>query len=440
VSPGARKTTTKEPSTGGRAGRKPGAAVTARTSLAVVLFTDIEASTALKRTVAKRADEPAFQHLRQRHDEIVASVIARDGGGQVVKWTGDGVLALFPTPSVAVERALEIQEQIRRHPPLGVRIGIDLGEVRVESRGRTVTDVFGAHVDGAARAMSLADGGHICVTAPVHQDAFNWITKSKIAWKKHGLYRAKAGEPPLDVYEPYNANQDRPMRKLRGERAEPAAAKRAGPVAARPAKDEHRMTLIRPWEAVARDGREFAENGAGTMYWFKVPLGGLSYPDGFRHFLQPALENERIGRVRLVLDATNPTVQEIWAKAVLPLLHGWTDERTPSARWQEEPDRGSVWFQVDGGRERQLAWVFVDLSAEFTPCFKLLVDDPDDPEVAEESAQIFLSTANRMVRLDDGTQHQIRIPDAVLRVSAGSDAALMHALNAVANQWDSLFW
>jgi hypothetical protein len=99
-----------------------------------------------------------------------------------------------------------------------------------------------------------------------------------------------------------------------------------------------------------------------------------------------------------------------------------------------------VWFQVDGGRERQLAWVFVDLSAEFTPCFKLLVDDPDDPEVAEESAQIFLSTANRLVRLDDGTQHQIRIPDAVLRVSAGSDAALMHALNAVANQWDSLFW
>ena len=113
MSPGARKTTTKEPSTRGRASRKPAAAVTARTSLAVVLFTDIEASTALKRTVAKRADEHAFQHLRERHDEIVARVIGRDGGGQVVKWTGDGVLALFPTPSVAVERALEIQEQIR---------------------------------------------------------------------------------------------------------------------------------------------------------------------------------------------------------------------------------------------------------------------------------------------------------------------------------------
>jgi hypothetical protein len=33
----------------------------------------------------------------------------------------------------------------------------------------------------------------------------------------------------------------------------------------------------------------------------------------------------------------------------------------------------------------------------------------------------------------------IRIPDAVLRVRAGRHEALLHALNGVANQWDSLF-
>ncbi len=415
------------------------------TSLAVVLFTDMEASTTLKRTVAARSDEHAYQHLRERHDDLVADVITRDGAGEVVKWTGDSVLALFRTPSTAVERALAIQEEIRKHPPLNVRIGIDMGEVRVTSAAGRITDVFGAHVDGAARAMALADGGHVCVTAPVHQDAFNWITKSKIAWKKHGLYRAKGGDPPLDVYEPYNANQDRPMRRLRGERIEPKP-KAAGTVTAGVRKKDeapiegHRLQLIRPWEAVARDGHDFAVTGAGTMYWFKVPLGGLSYPDGFRHFLQPGLENERIGKIRFVLDSTNPTVAQVWDKAVVPLLHRWADQRSVSSRWEEDPDRGSVWFEVPGGRERQLAWVFVDLSAEFTPCFKLFVDDPDDPVVAEESAQIFLSTANRMIRLDDGSQHQIRIPDAVLRVRAGSDSALMHALNAVANQWDSLFW
>ena len=45
-----------------------------------------------------------------------------------------------------------------------------------------------------------------------------------------------------------------------------------------------------------------------------------------------------------------------------------------------------------------------------------------------------------MARLADGTNHSIRIPDAVLRVHAGHHEALLHALNAVANQWDSLFW
>jgi hypothetical protein len=57
-----------------------------------------------------------------------------------------------------------------------------------------------------------------------------------------------------------------------------------------------------------------------------------------------------------------------------------------------------------------------------------------------QSAQIFLSTAQGMVRLADGTQRMIRIPDAVLRIRAGRHEALLHALNAVANQWDSLFW
>jgi hypothetical protein len=81
-----------------------------------------------------------------------------------------------------------------------------------------------------------------------------------------------------------------------------------------------------------------------------------------------------------------------------------------------------------------------DLSLEFTPCFKLFVDDPDREQVADQTAQIFLSTANRMARLADGTNHSIRIPDAVLRVHPGHHEALLHALNAVANQWDSLFW
>jgi hypothetical protein len=116
----------------------------------------------------------------------------------------------------------------------------------------------------------------------------------------------------------------------------------------------------------------------------------------------------------------------------------WARQVDSSFELQEDEHRGQVVVKANGGKV--LGWVFVDLSTEFTPCFKLFVDDPDRPEVAEHSAQIFLSTANRMVRLADGSQRMIRIPDAVLRVRSGRHEALLHALNAVANQWDSLFW
>lgn len=416
------------------------------TALAVVLFEDMERSTAIKRAITRRADEYSYQELRKEHDAILTEIITRDGAGDIVKWTGDGLIALFRAPSLAVERAVEIQDRLHAHPQIKARIGIDMGEVRLEFADDRAADVFGAHVDSAARVMSLVDGGHICVTTPVYRDAFNWITKSRIAWKRHGLYRAKPGEPPYEVYQPYNANRQRAMRKLRGEKVEEVAAAKPAKVSAPlvPAADErgtreHGLEIIRPWEAVARDGRDFAERGAGTMYWFKVPLGGLSYPDGFRVFLQPALENERIGRVRFILDSANSAVVDIWDGVVLPFARGWAEGCGCLVAEDVEPDRGTLRFNGKTGRERQLAWVFVDLSTEFTPCFKLFVDDPDSDRVAEQTAQIFLSTAARVIRLADGSQHTIRIPDAVLRVRAGGDDALLHALNAVANQWDSLF-
>src|SRR4029450_187680 len=161
-----------------------------------------------------------------------------------------------------------------------------------------------------------------------------------------------------------------------------------------------------PWEAVARDGRDFAEKGAGTMYWFKVPLGGLSYPGGFRHFLQPALDNPRIGKIRFVLDQSNGAVAEIWKALVLPMASDWANQVDSSFELQQEEDRGQLIVKANG--DKVLGWVFVDLSTEFTPCFKLFVDDPDRPEVAEHSAQIFLSTANRMVRPADRSQPLIR--------------------------------
>ncbi|MDA1188441.1 MAG: hypothetical protein O2854_02000 [Chloroflexi bacterium] len=196
------------------------------------------------------------------------------------------------------------------------------------------------------------------------------------------------------------------------------------------------LRLVRPWEAVARDGRDFAEKGAGMMYWFKVPLGGICYPEGFRSFLQPALMNENISKIRFILDAANPLYYQIWHEQVLPLQAEWA-EKEGREFTLDAGDMGGKFSEAGGAKS--VEWVFIDLSAEFSPCFKLFVDDPDNNMPVHPDAQIFLSTAQRQVRFKDGSFSAIRIPDAILRVGDQDDQALLHALNSLANQWDPLF-
>ena len=169
-----------------------------------------------------------------------------------------------------------------------------------------------------------------------------------------------------------------------------------------------RLRIIRPWEAVARDGREFARQGVGIMYWFRVPLGGICHPGGFRNSLQPALDNPRISTVRFVLDSSAPAGQQAWDGLVIPLLHAWAKRSDREIALDRHDDGGRLVEQVEG--TTLLTWVATDLSEEFSPSFKLLVDDPDMDELGESQAQIFLSTVTRNVRLSDGTRRTIRIP------------------------------
>ncbi|MDA1348126.1 MAG: adenylate/guanylate cyclase domain-containing protein [Chloroflexi bacterium] len=403
------------------------------TSVLVIFFDDMRESTALKAGLTEKTDEHTFQKLRQEHDSLLTEIITRGDAGQVVKSTGDGLLAVFYKPSIAVERAVEIQERLHGHPHLSVRIGMDMGEVCGEYVGDELTDVFGRHVDWAARATTLADGGHISVTRSVYIDAFSWLTKSRIAWEEHGAYIAKPGEPPLDIFEPYNANITQPLSELRGTKVEALA--KAPSQKSEPSAPKQ-LRLVRPWEAVARDGRDFAEKGGGMMYWFKVPLGGICYAEGFRSFLAPALENQRITKIRFLLDSSIPIYQEIWNGLVLPLLVEWATKENRAFVVEELEGAGRFYEE---STNKRVEWVMVDLSAELSPCFKLFVDDPDNNIDVESEAQIFLSSASRTVRLGNGALGFVRIPDAVLRIGTQDDEALIHTLNSLSNQWDALF-
>jgi class 3 adenylate cyclase len=191
------------------------------TSVLVLFFTDMKGSSALKQIVTEVASEQVFHsRVKEEHDKIVGEAIRRDDYGAIIKDTGDGFFAVFKEPSTAVERALEIQASFHGHPYIAVRIGMDMGQVIVQSLGGLHHDLFGRHVDWASRAMSLADGGHIIVTKAVATDAEGFINKARMRCKRHGFYIVKHSEGPIEVFEPYNANITQPMPLLHGEHVE----------------------------------------------------------------------------------------------------------------------------------------------------------------------------------------------------------------------------
>jgi class 3 adenylate cyclase/alpha-beta hydrolase superfamily lysophospholipase len=124
--------------------------------VAVILFSDLVGST--ERAAALGDDR--WKSLLNRHDEVVRTAVGR-AGGTVVKTTGDGVLAVFPSASGAIRAAARFRTQLV-DDDLQVRVGIHVGDV--DRRG---DDVSGIAVNIAARVMSNTPDGLIAVTASV---------------------------------------------------------------------------------------------------------------------------------------------------------------------------------------------------------------------------------------------------------------------------------
>jgi class 3 adenylate cyclase len=184
------------------------------TAVLTILFTDIKGFTRL----TEEHGEAYSNALRKHHDALVTPVIERDGGGRVIKHIGDSVMAVFSEPSTAVARSLEVQEKLaqfnREHPDLAdieVRIGLHCGQVTTEDDVNP--DVFGRHVNRAARVEALADGGQVLMTYTVFDSARGWLndtSKTPAAWEKHGRYALKGIADPVEIYEAYNPKLTKP--------------------------------------------------------------------------------------------------------------------------------------------------------------------------------------------------------------------------------------
>ena len=113
-------------------------------------------------------EEGTHERLKEHLGQLVNPRIA-EHRGRIVKNTGDGLLAEFPSVVDAVRCAVEVQRgMVERNaaiPPnerIEFRVGINLGDVIAEEH-----DIFGDGVNVAARLEALAEPSGICISRMV---------------------------------------------------------------------------------------------------------------------------------------------------------------------------------------------------------------------------------------------------------------------------------
>jgi TolB-like protein/class 3 adenylate cyclase len=143
-------------------------------------------------------EEGTHERLRVLRRELVDPKIA-EHSGRIVKTTGDGILAEFPSVVDAVRCGAELQRAmidrdagIPEDRQIRFRIGINLGDVIVDS-----DDIFGDGVNIAARLEALAEPGGICISRMVRDQVRD---KLAYAFEDLGEQSVKNIARPVRVY------------------------------------------------------------------------------------------------------------------------------------------------------------------------------------------------------------------------------------------------
>jgi class 3 adenylate cyclase len=154
-----------------------------------ILFTDIVDSTA----TAVRLGDRSWRSLIASHHVLMREYLPRFRGREI-RSTGDGICAVFNTPTQAIECAVALCEAVRN---LGVEIraGIHTGECEL------VGDALeGLAVHIAARVAACAQGSEILVSRTVTE----LVTGSGISFTERSteFFKGVPGEWPVFRVEP----------------------------------------------------------------------------------------------------------------------------------------------------------------------------------------------------------------------------------------------
>jgi class 3 adenylate cyclase len=144
--------------------------------LTTVLFTDVVDSTGRLLELGDRA----WAELLGRHHDRFRGVLARFGGSEVDS-AGDGFLASFEMPTLALAFACAFHREVEVLG-LEVRTGIHTGECEVED-GR----LRGLAVHLGARLATLASPGEVLVSATVR----DVVSGSGVRFRDRGLHELR---------------------------------------------------------------------------------------------------------------------------------------------------------------------------------------------------------------------------------------------------------
>jgi class 3 adenylate cyclase len=175
------------------------------TAILAILFSDITNST----KATEQLGEQTFSKLRHIHDELFKKIMCRDNAGIIIKEIGDSFLCVFSEPSTAVLRAIEFQRAIVSNKNnltvdnyiLSVKIGIHVGQVAVENS--LALDIFGRHVNRAARIEAIANGGQVLTSQSVWENAVGWLkdnNRENIGWIAYGKTKLKGVEDKVEIF------------------------------------------------------------------------------------------------------------------------------------------------------------------------------------------------------------------------------------------------
>jgi adenylate cyclase len=149
-----------------RLGSTPLATERVERRLAAILAADVAGYSRLMGADEEGTHERVKVHFRQLINPKI-----QEYRGRIVKNTGDGLLAEFPSAVNAVRCAAEIQRtmidrnaDIPERKRIRFRIGVNLGDVIVEPE-----DIFGDGINIAARLEALAEPGGICISRTVRE-------------------------------------------------------------------------------------------------------------------------------------------------------------------------------------------------------------------------------------------------------------------------------